>query len=107
MNNNFEIEFYYRSSIRDQVRALQLLETTIAKAGLAGIHLTARRIDADAAESSVPPGIPALPCLRRVAPVPERIIVGQLKTAEDICTVLGLPQPENRVEGDRFSGWGA
>ena len=107
MNNNFEIEFYYRSTIRDQVRALQLLEATIAKAAFAGINLTARRIDADADDGNVPAGIPALPCLRRVAPTPERIIVGQLRTAEDICTVLGLPQPENRVEGDRFLGWGA
>lgn len=107
MNNNFEIEFYYRSTIRDQVRALQLLEATIAKAANDGIHLSAIKFDADEENFKIPEGIPALPCLRRVSPVPERIIVGQLKTAEDICTVLGLPAPQSRIQGDRFTGWGA
>ncbi|MGZ8921490.1 MAG: hypothetical protein ACXW3L_10920, partial [Limisphaerales bacterium] len=80
MNNHFEIEFYYRSTIRDQVRALQLLEATIAKAARAGVHLSAQKFDADAENFKIPEGIPTLPCLRRVSPVPERIIVGQLRT---------------------------
>ncbi|MGZ8939785.1 MAG: hypothetical protein ACXW32_11290, partial [Limisphaerales bacterium] len=82
-------------------------EATIAKAASAGVHLSAQKFDADAENFKIPEGIPALPCLRRVSPVPERIIVGQLRTAEDICTVLGLPQPQSRVQGDRFAGWGA
>jgi hypothetical protein len=106
MNKNFEIEFYYRSTIRDQIRALELLEATIVKAEAAGIQLITRKVDADAANISIPDGIPALPCLRRVSPTPERIIVGQLKTAEDICTVLGLPRPQSRPDGEKFLGWG-
>ena len=105
MKNYFELEFYYRSSAIDQLRALHLLESSIAGVGVSGAEINLRKIDLDSFVEVIPEGIPALPCLRRITPTPERLIVGPLKSREDVCTVLGLPQPVLAIETERFNGW--
>jgi hypothetical protein len=104
MKKYFEIEFFYRSSDLEHLRQLRLLETALL--GVPEYTVNFRKTDVDSSFVPLPEGIPGLPCIRRIAPTPERIILGILKTETDVWTVLGMSPPKIPLDTDRFTGWG-
>jgi hypothetical protein len=104
MKNFFEIEFYYRSSDAEQLRQLRVIEGALS--AVSKNTYAFRKIDMDSEFVSLPEGIPGLPCLRRLSPAPERVILGPLKTEADVWIVMGISTPKAPLDSDRFTGWG-
>lgn len=104
MKNFFEIEFYYRSSDAEQLRQLRVIEAALS--AVSANTYAFRRVDMDSDFVPLPEGIPGLPCLRRVSPAPERVILGPLKSEADVWTVMGITTPKAPPDSDRFAGWG-
>lgn len=103
MNKIFEVEFYYRSNLPEDIRMLRMVQATLG--ALKGMQIDLRLIDVDRVDTTMPEGIPAVPCLRRIAPTPERVILGMINSPEDIHTVLGIPKTIASIDTDRFNGW--
>src|SRR5688572_3332661 len=107
MNTSFEIEYYYKSQQPDHLQLLRIVEQTVAKARRGGLAVTLRLINCDDPTASWPERVIAIPCVRRVLPGPERLIVGSLGTREEVEQAIGFPQSRlNRcAEGlDIFRG---
>ena len=105
MKKHFEVEFFYRSSDQEHLRQLRLLESAFSAAP--DYTITFRKTDLDSGFVPLPEGIPGLPCIRRISPTPERIILGILKTDEEVWTVLGMTPIRAALDTDRFTGWGS
>ena len=105
MKKHFEIEFFYCSSDLEHLRQLRLLESAFIAAP--DYTVTFRKTELDCGFVPLPDGIPGLPCIRRIAPPPERIILGILKTEAEVWTVLGMTPTKAPLDTDRFTGWGS
>jgi hypothetical protein len=100
-----EAEFYYRSGSVEHLRMLQLLEAGVAAARVEGIEITLAMINCDEKNVTLPSDIPTLPCLRRILPTPERLLLGAIRTEDEFRIMLGLPKSRLNCDTDRFSGW--
>jgi hypothetical protein len=91
--NNIDLEFYYHSQNPAHIQILHLLERVAREANCSGlsIPIALRLINCDDPSEIVPSHIPAVPCLRRVFPKPERLILAPLATFADIASAIGLP----------------
>ena len=100
-----EAEFYYRSGSVEHLRTLQLLDAGVSAAPTEGYEITLTTINCDEKYFTLPMDIPALPCLRRRSPAPERLLIGPIRTEDEFRIMLGLPKSRLSCDTDRFSGW--
>jgi hypothetical protein len=84
------LQFFFREDNESHQQALQRVYQTLRTAGVE-FSLDERPIEEHGSLSDVRP--PALPCLRRVFPSPERLVVGRFESASEILTALGLNSP--------------
>src|SRR5262245_25992244 len=94
-----EVEFYFRSSNRRHVEALERIKSTLR---LIDGFTSLREVDCDH-EPARAETLPALPCLRRLEPRPERFLVGPFQTTDDVALLLGVPL-QGRKENSPRSG---
>ena len=101
----FEAEYYYHSRNAEQAATLRLLEACVETCKKDGVQIDLKATDCDSAYAEVPSDIPALPCLRRMSPAPERILIGPIRDEAEVRILLGI-QGNGRARGaERFSGW--
>ncbi len=103
MKKHFQIEFFYRSSDLEHLRQLRLLESAFIAAP--DYTVTFCKTDLDSCFVPLPEGIPGVPCIRRICPTPERVILALLKTEAEVWTVLGMSPNKAPLDTDRFTGW--
>ena len=92
MNTSFEIEYYYRSQHPEHLDLLRIVEQASARARREGLAVHLRLINCDDPTATCPERIMALPCVRRIRPGPERLIVGSLGTCDEVAQSVGFPQ---------------
>lgn len=105
--NNFLIEFYYTSKDPRHLQQLHLVERVVHEARRDGSSVLLTFINCDDPLEPPCPHIPSLPCLRRISPRPERLILAPLDTFGDISRALGLPSHLHSISGldlDLFQG---
>jgi len=88
----FEIEFFYAGQEPEHITLLHLLEETVAEARKAGAVVLLSTFNCDDPLAEWPERAIALPCLRRLRPFPERMIIARLRSREEIVDALGLPE---------------
>ena len=89
--NSFLVHFYYTSQDPRHIQQIHLLERVVSEARRGGVSILLTFINCDDPFEPPCPHIPSLPCLRRISPRPERLIVAPLDTFADISSALGLP----------------
>ena len=107
MNATFEIEYYFRSQQPQHREFLRVVEKTISNARRNGVAVTLHAINCDEPLAVWPERVIALPCVRRVRPGPERMIVSVAGNSDDLEEALGLPKSriwENAIGLDVFRG---
>ena len=107
MNATFEIEYYFRSQHPEHLDYLRVVEQTVSNARRNGVAVMLRTINCDEPAAVWPERVIALPCVRRVQPGPERMIVSIAGNCQDLEQALGLPKSriwENAVGLDVFRG---
>ena len=105
--NNLEVEFFYKSQNPAHIQILHLLERVIHESRRVGIATALRLINCDDPSETIAPNVPSLPCVRRVLPKPERLILAPLNTFADIASALGLQGRINQLSAvglDIFQG---
>jgi hypothetical protein len=107
MNTQFHIEFYYSSQNPDQLKILHCIEHVIHGSFRAGVGISFSFFNCDDQKVLVPSHIPGIPCLRRLFPKAERLILGPLGTFFEIASAIGLPTHLNAFSAvglDMFQG---
>lgn len=102
MKKAFEIVCYFRSSSPDHRESMRLVREAMAQIAESSVTVTMKEVDAD--ESALPEEIAALPCLHRLAPAPERMVIGMFENVEQVLRSVGFKKAEEEV---RFAGWTA
>jgi hypothetical protein len=83
-----QLEFFFHDRNVAHRKALQRVHSTLRAAGV-NFELSEKPVEAETHRSFT---LPALPCLRRVSPLPERFLVGRFDSPEKLLTSLGLTQ---------------
>ena len=100
-----EAQFYYRLSSVEHLRMLQIVGAAVSAARMEGVEITLAAVNCDEKHVTLPSDIPALPCLRRVYPAPERLLLGAIRTEDEFRILMGLQKSKLNPDTDRFSGW--
>ena len=94
-NGLFEIEFFYANHEPQHLELLCVLEETVTRMRKAGIVVVLKLMEFDTRSGEWPDDwlkrVIALPCIRRLRPSPERLIIARLRSCEEIAQALGFP----------------